>query len=412
MRFVFVTDELPRPGSAGHLALNHAVLGWLRDGGHEVEIFLVKPRLRLPVERYEFGPVAGPGLAVWGRNVFACAPRDASAILARYALSRLPLRVAAVLRRHGRARKYGQADAILGAFITAEQAAWCAARIEKFKPDAILVDTMFRAEILHQPPLAGLNSVIIAHDVFHLRHRALEAAGYRVYPAGLSRELEAGLLNEARSIAAIQPEEAALIRAMCPDRQVCVAPMPAVPYPRPAGTARLADRLVFAGSATLPNLDGLRWFFAEIWPRLRSWRNTITLDLVGDCAASFASLPEGVNRIGRVPDLAPVLHRASLAISPLRVGSGLKIKLLDYARHGLTTIATPASLQGFAPDDAAPFIAAGEPVSFTVAVADQLRNLDAAGENLALAYVARHYGVATSFAGLAKALALPVKLIA
>jgi succinoglycan biosynthesis protein ExoO len=404
MRFAFVTDELPRPGLAGHLAFNHAVVGWLRAAGHEVVIFLVRPRLRLPVERYDLAPVSGPGLAVWGRYIVAAGPRDVAGIVSRQVLGRLPGWLAAGLRRRGRARKYGLVDTVLGAFITPAQAAWCAARIAKLQPDAVLVDTVFRAAVLSQPRLAGLNSVILAHDVFHTRHLALLAAGYRVHPPELTRPMEARLLGLARSVAAIQPQEAALIGAMCPEVSVCTAPMPALPCPRPAGSTRLPDRLVFVGSDSLPNVDGLRWFLDEIWPRLKTWRNTVTLDLVGDCARAIPVPPEGVNRIGRVKSLAPFLHQASLAVSPLRVGSGLKIKLLDYARHGLLTVATPASLQGFAADARAPFIAAADAVSFTVAVAERLRAASPADDRRALDYVAAHYGVERSFGALAAAL--------
>jgi len=395
MRFAFVTDELPRPGMAGHLAFNHAVVAWLRGSGHEVVVFLVRPRLRWPVERYGVAPVMGPGLVVLGSRVVV-APLGAARILARSAAGGLP----GWLRP--RARGYGAVDTVLGAFITPAQRRWVAARIAGLGVDAVLVDTVFRASVLGEPELAGLNSVILAHDVFYQRHRVLTAAGYRVHPAALSRETEAALLNLARGVAASQPDEAALIREMCPGVDVCAATVPAIPCPRPPGTARLPDRLVFVGSDALPNVDGLRWLLSDIWPRLRRWRKTVTLDIVGDCGTSITSLPEGVNRLGRVKNLAPVLHRASLAVAPLRVGTGLKIKLLDYARHGLVTVGTPTSLQGFAPDPQAPFIAAADALSFTAAISNQLRaGNQAADEQRALGYAKRHYGVDASFGGLA-----------
>jgi succinoglycan biosynthesis protein ExoO len=100
---------------------------------------------------------------------------------------------------------------------------------------------------------------------------------------------------------------------------------------------------------------------------------------------------------------APLLHRAALAISPLRAGSGLKIKLLDYARHGLHTVATPPSLQGFHLDAAAPFSIAGSANIFAQLV---LRHVAAPPPPVAaLDYVTRHYGVEASFAGLRAALA-------
>ncbi len=198
---------------------------------------------------------------------------------------------------------------------------------------------------------------------------------------------------------------------MSPFNGVTVSPMPAISCPRPLEITRDADRLVFVGSDSLPNLDGLRWFFDKIWPRLTAWRPGITLDLVGSCGGALGWLPAGVARAGQIRQLDKILHRASLAISPLRVGSGLKIKLLDYARHGLTTVATPVSLQGFARDGRAPFIAASDAISFAQAISACLQNpKPARAEQDALDYVSNHYGAEQSFAGLAEALGLPLKL--
>ncbi len=395
MRIAFVTDELPRPGTAGHLALNFAIIEWLQSLGHEVEVLLVGRRMPRPVERYGLVPVCGPHVRSFGAYVVAASPRVALRSVARALLRRLPAALAAKIR----AMRLGT-DAVLGDFTSPADAAWCARHAARHPPDALLVDTIFRAPVLAASGLAGLNSVLITHDLFHRRHRALRSAGYRVQPAQLSREDEAVLAARARHIAAIQPEEAKILSLMCPAQNVFLLPMPAAPAISPPGTAKLPGRLVFIGSASLPNLDGLRWFFTEVWPRLRG--QGLTLDLIGDCGPALRSVPEGVTRLGRVENIAPLLHRASLAIAPLRVGSGLKIKLLDYARHGLFTVATPASLDGFAPDSASPFIEAKAPEQFARAILKQLASPPPPG--IALAYIARHYGTGPSFAGLARAL--------
>ncbi|HTJ90182.1 MAG TPA: glycosyltransferase family 4 protein [Acidocella sp.] len=394
MRYVFLTDELPRPGSAGHLATNHAIISWLQGLGHQVTVLLLGARLAWPVERYDVAPVAGPQIAAWAGHVV---PRSAGAlagILLRAGLRALPAPAANRIRR----RRH-QADAVLGRFCTEAEAGWAARYIAREKPDALLIDTLFRAAPLAAPELRGINSVIIAHDVFHRRHQALTSAGYRVQPRHLSRADEASWLGGARRIAASQPEEASLLQKLCPAQHVFAAPMPALPCPPPEGWRRKPGRLVFIGSAALPNLDGLRWFFAEIWPRLGK---NIRLDLIGDCGAALGSVPPGVVRHGRVRDLRPLLYNASLAISPLRVGSGLKVKLLEYARHGLVTVATQCSLEGFMPDEAAPFIAASSPETFAAAILRQLaapRRPDAS-----INYVTRHYGIETSFSALRAAL--------
>ena len=387
---------MPRAGAAGHLATNVAIVHWLRELGHEVVVLLVGARLTAPVERYGLAPVAGPRVRAVGDRV-AVLPGAAAGVVARGLVRRLPPALAARLRgaRH-------QADAVLGSFASAEDIAWCARYVAAHRPDAVLVDTIFRAGLLHARELRGVNSVVIAHDVFHRRHAALLAAGYRVQPAALSRGDEAAWLCAARHIAASQPDEARLLQAMCPMQNVFTAVVPALPCPPPADAQVIAGRLVFVGSANLPNLDGLRWFFREVWPLLAG--RGVTLDLVGDCGAALGQVPLGVFRLGRVAELAPVLHRAALAVAPLLVGSGLKIKLLDYARHGLFTVATPVSLEGFVPDPAAPFVAAADAAAFTEAI---LRRLEMKREAApALDYVARHYGLGPSFAALGRALSI------
>jgi len=391
---VFVTDELPRPGAAGHLALNHAILSWLRAEGHDVTILLTGMRLTAPLERYDLARVMGPHVRGIASFAAAATPRAAGRIILRTLLRRLPAPLASRLRR---ARH--RADAVLGKFPDQPDLRWCARAAFRLKPQAVLIDTIFRAPLLAEPELEGMNTILIAHDVFHRRAEVLGAAGYEVSPQGLTRSRETKLLVSARHIAAIQPEEAALLREMCPNANIFTAPMPALPCPPPPDAKRVAGRLVFVGSDSLPNLDGLRWFFAEIWPDLRG--HGVTLDLIGDCGPALRGLPPEVSVHGRVSNLAPLLHRAALAISPLRAGSGLKIKLLDYARHGLFTIATPPSLQGFSADAQSPFIIAESAGGFATAI---LRHMAAPPPEAALSYVSRHYGTESAFAGLRAAL--------
>ena len=330
-----------------------------------------------------------------GSRILITSPAALAQQIAQALLRILPPELAARLRRTRH-----KADLVLGAFPSAEDTRWCARAVARLKPEAVLIDTIFRTPVLAEPELKGLNAVIIAHDIFHRRALAMEAAGYSVQPRDLTRAREAVLLGRARAIAAVQPDEAAIIRAMCPEVAVFTAPMPALPCPAPPDVKRIPGRLVFVGGAGLPNLDGMRWFLSEIWPLLGG--HGITLDILGDCGTALRRLPPGVRATGRVPDLAPYLHRASLAIAPLRAGSGLKLKLLDYARHGLSTIVTPPALAGFASDPASPFIIAGSAVMFAEAVRRVIQ--DPPATETAMEYCVRYYGEEASFAGLKAAL--------
>ncbi len=358
-------------------------------------MLLTGARLAGPAQRYTTAKVAGPHVRQLGRRLIITSPSALGRQLAQLGLRLLPAGLATRLRRTRH-----QADMVLGAFPTPEDTRWCARTVARLKPQAVLIDTIFRTPLLAEPELKGVNSIIISHDIFHRRAMAMEAAGYSVQPRDLTRAREAVLLGRASAVAAIQPDEAGIIRAMCPQMPVFTAPMPALPCPPPPGISRISGRLVFVGSASLPNLDAMRWFFSEIWPLLGG--HGITLDIIGDCGTALRRLPPGVLACGRVPDLAPYLHRAALAIAPLRAGSGLKIKLLDYARHGLTTIVTPPALAGFDGSPASPFIVAGSAVIFAEAVRRAVQGPPQ--PEAAIAYCTRHYGEEASFSGLKAAL--------
>jgi hypothetical protein len=380
MRIAFVTDELPREAAAGHLSYNRAIIDWLRASGHDVTILFTGNRLTRLSTPYPF-PVAGPQIRQSrSGHILPATPRAAAIIAARTARRHLP-----VVRRPG-----GKKNAILGAFPSQADSSWCAAWIARAQPDALFIDTIFRTPVLHtEHP----RSLMLAHDIFHHRSAALQAAGIACTPV-ITAAFEAQCAAKCAAIVAIQPEEASLFATeLTPDRDVISLTMPVLPCPPPAGTARIARRLVFLGSATPPNIDGLAWFFADIWPALQN--DNFTLDLVGDCARPFPRLPANVTALGRIDNIAPILHRAAAAISPLRAGSGLKVKMLDYARHGLVTVATQASLQGFQPGG--PFLPARSAADFITA----LKTAATMPAQTGLDYIARHYMPGTAFAPLA-----------
>lgn len=408
---VFVTDELPLPGAAGHLALNHAIISFLAARGHDIVVLLVTPRLSWPAER--FAPaldparvrVEGAGL-VSGRGWVAAKPAAALRILGRRALGLVPAGLRERLRRRARAGAYGTVDAVLGRSVEPAEAAWAAGRIAALGAGAVLVDTIFRAPVLREAALRGLPSVLVTHDVFHRRHAGLAARGLRLYPPTLPAEAEAAMLRLADVIVAIQPEEEALLRALVPDRRVICAPMSAQPKPRPPGVAREPGLFAFVGSDAVHNLDGLRWLLEAVWPRLRAILPGARLEICGTAGPALPSpLPPGVVVRGVVADLGSVLHRASVAVAPLLAGSGLKVKILDYLAHGLSVVATPVAAEGLEPAPDRPVVLAGEAEAFARAAAALAADAEGSGrrERQALEYC-RLYAPSRVFASLAEAL--------
>ncbi len=60
-------------------------------------------------------------------------------------------------------------------------------------------------------------------------------------------------------------------------------------------------------------------------------------------------LPENVRLSGPIDDLSPVLCRAKVGLTPLDVGSGSRVKIVDYLAHGLQVISTSIGAAGLEP---------------------------------------------------------------
>jgi len=108
--------------------------------------------------------------------------------------------------------------------------------------------------------------------------------------------------------------------------------------------------LVFWGRLDFePNVDAACWFVRHVWPTLRFRFPDATLSIVG-CqptpAVKQLDQHAGVTVVGPVDDLRPHAMSASATILPMRVGGGIKNKLLEAAAMGLPIIASPRAVAG------------------------------------------------------------------
>lgn len=205
-----------------------------------------------------------------------------------------------------------------------------------------LADYAFQAEALPYLLDPDLRTAIVMHDLFHARPAQFTDGDDSVAHVTAAHEIE--MLGSADAVLAIQAEEARFVDDNVPGARAILVPMPATgtAHPQPGEPARL----LFVGSNTAPNVLGLQWFFAEVWPSLRAARPDLRLQVAGTVNRAFAAAPDGVEFSGLVDDLAACYARAGIVISPLRQGSGLKVKLIEALAHGKACVVTGTTLQG------------------------------------------------------------------
>jgi glycosyltransferase involved in cell wall biosynthesis len=75
---------------------------------------------------------------------------------------------------------------------------------------------------------------------------------------------------------------------------------------------------------------------------------------------------------GRVPAVQPYLDDAHVMLAPLRIGGGVKVKVLEALRRGKAIVTTPVGAQGFGERSPESMRLAADPASFAAAVVELL----------------------------------------
>lgn len=109
-----------------------------------------------------------------------------------------------------------------------------------------------------------------------------------------------------------------------------------------------------------PNIDGVHWFFQEIYPHLQRMLPAFQVKIVGlnpgPEIQAYNALP-GVHVTGGVPDIVPYYAHCDVYIAPLRIGGGTRLKLLEAMAMEKPVVTTRTAAQGLNLTDAQVFFA-------------------------------------------------------
>jgi glycosyltransferase involved in cell wall biosynthesis len=119
--------------------------------------------------------------------------------------------------------------------------------------------------------------------------------------------------------------------------------------------------VVFTGSMDWEaNVDGIRFYIEEVWPRVRAQVPNAHLRVVGkNPPASLVqrNVP-GVSFTGFVDDVRDHVRDADAFVIPLRVGGGTRIKAFEAMAMGLPVVSTSIGIEGLDVDDGTHFLRA------------------------------------------------------
>lgn len=207
----------------------------------------------------------------------------------------------------------------------------------------------------------------------------------------LTRALEAQALKDFDLVVVVSELDAELLDGSTQTVENGVDLRAFRPTPLPARPS-----VVFTGTLSYgPNVDGLLWFVETAWPTVLRQVPEAELHLVGRLPTSeVLALDErvGVQVHADVADVRPYLENARVALVPLRMGSGTRLKALEAMASGRPVVGTSIGLEGLplGPGEA---LVADDPASLAAAVVAGLTD-DALASGLAQrgrAYVEAHH---------------------
>jgi glycosyltransferase involved in cell wall biosynthesis len=265
--------------------------------------------------------------------------------------------------------------------------------LARFDPDVLQI------EYTHMAPYARLAPdrvrCLTEHDVAFVsayRHARAErgvaaAFAYEKYLRTFHYEL--GALRDFDVVFAVTEREAELLRRYVDGDVYVTGRAPTGVDVDAMGRVERgpdADAMLFVGNfAHRPNVDAMEWFAERILPEIHRLDPSARLVVAGPHAPAqvkkLAADPR-VEVLGFVPDLTSLYARAAVVVSPVRVGAGVRVKLLEAFAARVPVVSTAAGAEGIDLVDGGQFLLADDPATFAAATVRILRDR-ALGDRLA-----------------------------
>jgi glycosyltransferase involved in cell wall biosynthesis len=137
--------------------------------------------------------------------------------------------------------------------------------------------------------------------------------------------------------------------------------------------------LVHIGSLQwYPNREGLDWFLNDIFPEVLKKYPHAKLYLYGGGVPQNFHLPENIKQNvivkGFVEDIWKELKDKSLAVIPLRIGSGIRVKIMEMLAVGINIITTSLGKEGLEVEDGKELLVADSPGEFAEKIINFFEN--------------------------------------
>lgn len=234
--------------------------------------------------------------------------------------------------------------------------------VERSRYDVVIAEYAAMGQYLHRNPyLPAVRRIVSCHSSVAASYRKLadvmkySARGIRSrFSIGSLMRYETEMYRGMDRILVLTAQERYGLLGSAPDLRISVIPAGvdtthfAFRESSPAGPL-----VLFTGHfEQQANRDGILWFLKTAWPRLKAQVPGLRLRVVGPHSDSLlrrhARRDPAVSATGEVPDIRPHLADATVFVCPVRLGSGLRLKVLEAMSAGVPVVTTSLGAEGIA----------------------------------------------------------------
>lgn len=182
-------------------------------------------------------------------------------------------------------------------------------------------------------------SILDTHDIISDRNQSFHKLQYPNLNYDMPKEKEYKIYNLYDYVMFISKKEYDKSIPHLNEDQMILAPHPATLNKHEVrDNARVIG---FIASDYLPNVDSIKWFLEWVWPKIPMDLD-VELHIYGDICKMVPTklLLENVILKGFTYDLIRTYSEMDIAINPVRMGSGLKIKNVEALANGVPLLTT------------------------------------------------------------------------
>jgi len=216
-------------------------------------------------------------------------------------------------------------------------------------------------------------------QLFAAHQRSIPAKLYASDQAAKMRRYEGEHVLGFNAVCVYSREDGEGLSSLSPGLRTARTPMALDLDAMGAPAAPDFDVLLTGSFEWAPNVDSLDWFLRTIHPRIIERRPGTSVRVVGPGSERLRTKwpAPGVMYEGAVGDIAPFFRTARLLVVPLRIGSGVRVKIVQAFGARLPVVSTSKGCEGLDVTDGRQLAVADEPEAFAEAVTRLLDDADA-----------------------------------